>query len=46
MPGPQVKNWPLYEKLRAEGHSKESAARIANSKPMPKRPGNKPTPKK
>jgi hypothetical protein len=31
MPGRQVKNWPLYEKLRKEGHSKESAARIANA---------------
>jgi hypothetical protein len=31
MPGPQVKNWKLYEQLRAAGHSKESAARIANS---------------
>jgi hypothetical protein len=31
MPGKQVKNWPAYEALRREGHSKESAARIANS---------------
>jgi hypothetical protein len=31
MPGKQVKNWALYEKLRAQGHSKESAARIANA---------------
>ena len=31
MPGPEIKNWPLYEKLRTEGHSKESAARIANA---------------
>lgn len=31
MPGPQVKNWELYEKLRAQGKSKESAARIANA---------------
>jgi hypothetical protein len=46
MPGKQVKNWALYEKLRAEGHSKESAARIANAsvKPkhgLPKPPRNK-----
>jgi hypothetical protein len=33
MPGKQVKNWPKYEALRKKGHSKESAARIANSKP-------------
>lgn len=33
MPGPQVKNWKLYEKLIKEGHSKASAARIANSAP-------------
>lgn len=41
MPGPEIKNWPLYEHLRAEGHSKESAARIANSsvsKKLPKPP--------
>ena len=31
MPGKQIRDWPLYEKLRAEGHSKESAARIANA---------------
>jgi hypothetical protein len=32
MPGKQVKDWPMYEALRREGHSKESAARITNSK--------------
>lgn len=31
MPGKQVKNWKLYEKLRAEGKTKEQAARIANA---------------
>jgi hypothetical protein len=31
MPGKQVKNWKLYEELRKKGHSKESAARIANA---------------
>lgn len=31
MPGPQVKNWPMYEELRRQGHSKQSAARITNS---------------
>jgi len=37
MPGKQVKNWPMYEKLRAEGHSKQSAARITNSQAKKKR---------
>jgi len=32
MPGKQVKNWNVYHALRREGYSKESAARIANSK--------------
>lgn len=41
MPGPEVKNWPLYERLRAEGHSKESAARIANASVAPKPPKKK-----
>lgn len=31
MPGKSVKNWKVYEELRAEGHTKESAARIANA---------------
>jgi hypothetical protein len=31
MPGKEVKDWKVYEALRKEGHSKESAARIANS---------------
>jgi hypothetical protein len=31
MPGKAVKNWALYERLREQGHSKESAARIANA---------------
>lgn len=31
MPGPQVKNWKMYEALRKKGYSKESAARIANA---------------
>ena len=32
MPGKQVKDWPMYEALRNQGKSKESAARIANAK--------------
>lgn len=31
MPGPEVKDEELYERLRDEGNSKEKAARIANS---------------
>jgi hypothetical protein len=31
MPGKQVRNWPKYEALRRKGHSKQSAARIANA---------------
>jgi hypothetical protein len=31
MPGDQVKNWAQYEELRAQGFSKQSAARITNS---------------
>ena len=31
MPGKMVKDWDQYEALRKKGHSKESAARIANS---------------
>jgi hypothetical protein len=31
MPGKQVKNWRMYEALRAQGKSKESAARITNA---------------
>ena len=42
MPGKQVKDWTLYEKLRAEGHSKESAARIANAQSAKKRPPKPP----
>ncbi len=30
-PGPEVKDWKMYEELRAEGKSKESAARITNA---------------
>lgn len=37
MPGKQVKNWPKYHKLRRKGYSKESAARITNSKPGKRR---------
>lgn len=36
MPGKQVKNWSVYERLRKRGFSKESAARIANSMPAKK----------
>lgn len=32
MPGKSVKNWSAYHKLRNKGHSKSSAARIANSR--------------
>lgn len=32
MPGKQVKNWKQYHALRRKGHSKTSAAKIANSK--------------
>lgn len=31
MPGKQVKNWAMYEDLRQEGFSKQSAARITNA---------------
>ena len=31
MPGKEVKDWPKYEALRKNGHSKESAARITNA---------------
>jgi hypothetical protein len=31
VPGKQVKNWKVYEALRREGFSKQSAARITNS---------------
>lgn len=39
MPGKEVRNWKKYEALRAKGFSKESSARMANSKPgtSPKR---------
>jgi len=37
MPGKQVKNWKVYEALRREGHSKESAARIANAQAAKKK---------
>jgi hypothetical protein len=37
MPGKQVKNWDKYHRLRKKGYSKESAARIANSKPKQKK---------
>jgi hypothetical protein len=30
MPGPQVKNWSLYHKLRKKGKTKSSSARLAN----------------
>jgi hypothetical protein len=37
LPGKQVKNWKRYHALRREGHSKESAAKIANSQAPKKR---------
>jgi hypothetical protein len=30
MPGPQVKDWKMYEALRRKHYSKELAAKIAN----------------
>lgn len=36
MPGPQVKNWNVYEALRRKHYSKQMAARIANSKRKPR----------
>jgi hypothetical protein len=41
MPGPQVKDWAKYEALRKKGHSKESAARIANAPKRKQKPGNR-----
>lgn len=38
MPGSQVKNWPLYEKLVAQGKDKTTAAKIANASVKKKRP--------
>jgi len=32
MPGKQVKSWNTYHALRKKGHTKQSAARIANAK--------------
>lgn len=32
MPGPQVKDWKMYEALRRRGQSKELAAKIANAR--------------
>ncbi len=31
MPGPWVKDWPMYEALKKQGKSKASAARITNA---------------
>lgn len=31
VPGPQVKNWPQYEALRAKGMTKTKAAKITNA---------------
>lgn len=31
MPGKQVKNWSMYEKLRSKGKSKTSAAKITTA---------------
>ncbi len=41
MPGKTVKSWPMYEALRAEGFSKESAARITNAKSRSRRQSKK-----
>jgi hypothetical protein len=32
MPGKQVKNWGVYHGVRRSGASKETAARVANSR--------------
>lgn len=40
MPGKQVKSWPQYHKLRKQGLSKESAARITNAQ-KPKKKGRR-----
>lgn len=39
MPGKQVKNWKMYEALRREGKSKESAARITNANAKKRKKG-------
>ena len=31
MPGNEVKNWPMYEDLRAKGYDKTTAAKITNA---------------
>lgn len=41
MPGPQVKDWDLYEELRRKGYSKEKAARIANAQAGKEKKGKK-----
>ena len=41
MPGKEVKNWAVYEALRREGKSKESAAKIANAQSATKKPTSK-----
>ena len=37
MPGKEVKNWKMYEELRRQGYSKQSAAKITNSAMKKKR---------
>lgn len=39
--GPSIKDDEAYERLREDGHSKEAAARIANSGPEASRKGGK-----
>lgn len=46
MPGKQVKNWKQYHGLRKKGHSKTSAAKIANSKKKKKKKGGRKKKKK
>jgi hypothetical protein len=41
MPGPQIRNWELYEKLIAKGYSKETAAKIANAQEKADKPKKK-----
>lgn len=43
MPGKQVKNWKKYHRLRSQGYSKTSAAKITNAAPGKKRKGGRKT---
>lgn len=41
MPGPQIKNWRVYEGLRRRGVSKRRAAKLANAGREARRRGGK-----